>query len=244
MITFGFSLAQTYPSTFHTRAAGLRAMLAERNLQKQKLRMGFAGQAKLLREGSSTFRCQPGCIQFQCGLRPCQWDRTNGVCVDRWGFSHNGIHTSWHFHHFPELAHFTHDVEFEWMNLTSLELRANKLKIIHSDVFSPIAKIVGIPSDAEFPLHKLETLSLQGNEISRIEANSFNGLNRLKTLELHYNQLTAIIRKAFAGLPSIDRRWCFGFACTETFVPGRQQPAQLVGCRLRATVNAHVHKNE
>lgn len=97
------------------------------------------------------------------------------------------------------------------MNLNTMWLAANKLRIIRNDVFSPITRMEqlslsrGIPrtDDTVFPLHKLIDLSLSHNEISEIEDNSFAGLNHLLDLDLPHNRLTVIHRKTFAGLPSL-----------------------------------------
>lgn len=87
------------------------------------------------------------------------------------------------------------------MNLTSLNLNDNKLKIIQSNVFSPIEKT---HDGAVFPLHKLRELSIERNEISEIESNSFYGLNNLFDVNFSGNQLTTISSRTFAGLPSLN----------------------------------------
>lgn len=99
------------------------------------------------------------------------------------------------------------------MNLTSLNLSGNKLKLIKTNVFSP--KIIrSTPShsnevpkmhdEAVFPLHKLRELTLERNEISEIDVNSFDGLNDLFDVNLSVNQLTTIRRHSFAGMPSLN----------------------------------------
>lgn len=101
------------------------------------------------------------------------------------------------------------------MNLTALNLSGNKLKLIKSNILSPVAKLpqssslhsneVGrMRAEAIVPLHKLRELSLERNEISDIEVNSFNGLSNLLDVNLAGNQLTAIRRQSFAGMPSLN----------------------------------------
>lgn len=92
------------------------------------------------------------------------------------------------------------------MNLTSLDLRSNKLRIITSDVFAPITKERTLKQQLEtdYPLHKLITLSLQANEIATIEAYTFTGLNHLSKLHIQNNRLTEVRRHVFGGLPSLE----------------------------------------
>lgn len=101
------------------------------------------------------------------------------------------------------------------MNLTSLNLSANKLTLIKSNVFSPVAKMTRsmllhsnevpqLRDGTVFPLHKLRELALDRNEISEIEENSFYGLNNLFDLNLSANQLATIHSQSFAGLPLLN----------------------------------------
>lgn len=101
------------------------------------------------------------------------------------------------------------------MNLTSLNLSDNKLKIVKANVFSSIEKVTQsttphsndvsrLNDETVFPLHKLRELSLERNEISEIEVNSFSGLDKLIDLNLLGNKLTTIRRQSFGGLPLLD----------------------------------------
>lgn len=99
------------------------------------------------------------------------------------------------------------------LNLRTLGLRNNKLKLIKSNVFSPIATmedstahpngVPNIPSDSVGPLRNLFKLLLNGNDISEIEDEAFNGLTDLFELQLDFNELNAIRRRTFVGLPSL-----------------------------------------
>lgn len=90
------------------------------------------------------------------------------------------------------------------MNLTSLDLRSNKLQIITREVFGSLTKVSHTQLAGDFRLHKLVTLSLQANEIFSIEKYAFSGLKQLSKLHLHYNRLKQIRRHVFDGLQSID----------------------------------------
>lgn len=91
------------------------------------------------------------------------------------------------------------------LNLNSLRLGDNKLRIVRNNVFSPRAKQSEISAANIYPLHKLKSLDLQSNEIAEIESNSFDGLDRLFFLDLSHNQLTIIRRHTFTALPLLQR---------------------------------------
>lgn len=89
-------------------------------------------------------------------------------------------------------------------NLTKLNLQDNSLKTIRTGVFAPRSNEKSEnPWSGVFPLHKLRELKLSGNEISSIEANSFNVLKSLERLLLQYNELRVLRRGSFTGLPSL-----------------------------------------
>lgn len=99
------------------------------------------------------------------------------------------------------------------MNLTSLNLSGNKLKLIKTNVFSPKMTrstpphsndVPKMHDECVFPLYKLRELTLERNEISEIEVNSFYGLNNLFDVNLSANQLTTIRRQSFAGMTSLN----------------------------------------
>ena len=49
-------------------------------------------------------------------------------------------------------------------------------------------------------MDKLDTLSMNHNQLTRITAGDFEGLPRLTSLSLDYNKITFIDREAFRGL--------------------------------------------
>ena len=49
-------------------------------------------------------------------------------------------------------------------------------------------------------MDKLDTLAMNHNQLTRLEAGEFEGLPRLTSLSLDYNKITYIDREAFRGL--------------------------------------------
>lgn len=99
------------------------------------------------------------------------------------------------------------------MNLLTMWLTGNKLKVIRNNVFSPVNKMIlyllhptaTLKADEEgiFSLHKLYDLLLARNEIAEIEDEAFSGLKSLLDLDLTHNRLAVIHRETFAGLLSL-----------------------------------------
>lgn len=91
------------------------------------------------------------------------------------------------------------------INLTSLHLDKNNLKIIKNTVFAPQTNETLLnPDGDDFPLRKLLKLWLEENLISEIEPNSFYNLKSLNLLSLSKNELTIIRRETFAGLAMLE----------------------------------------
>ena len=49
-------------------------------------------------------------------------------------------------------------------------------------------------------MDKLDTLAMNHNQLTRLEAGEFEGLPRLTSLSLDYNKISYIDREAFRGL--------------------------------------------
>lgn len=97
--------------------------------------------------------------------------------------------------------------------LGQLFLDSNKLRIIHKHVFTNLTDLqdLSLSGNAltEVPaavriLKSLKTLDLGNNHMSRIDNESFAGLNELYGLRLVDNKLENVSREAFASLPALQ----------------------------------------
>ncbi|XP_015178999.1 PREDICTED: slit homolog 3 protein-like [Polistes dominula] len=100
--------------------------------------------------------------------------------------------------------------------LTALEqlfLDGNRLRALHRRVFANLTELKDLSlsgnSLTEIPyavrvLHSLKTLDLGNNHVSRIDNESFAGLNELYGLRLVDNKLENVSREAFSTLPALQ----------------------------------------
>ncbi|KAI8509674.1 hypothetical protein Bbelb_121020 [Branchiostoma belcheri] len=75
-------------------------------------------------------------------------------------------------------------------NLTTLYLSNNKLTHLRSDMFTGLGNLEDL--DLDDRLGNLETLDLDDNDITDIQAGTFDHTPQLKNLALHYNKLTTL----------------------------------------------------
>ena len=54
-------------------------------------------------------------------------------------------------------------------------------------------------------MDKLDTLAMNHNQLTRLEAGEFEGLPRLTSLSLDYNKITYIDKEAFRGLEGKEK---------------------------------------
>lgn len=97
--------------------------------------------------------------------------------------------------------------------LGQLFLDGNRLRVLHRHVFTNLTNLqdLSLSGNAltEVPyavrvLHSLKTLDLGNNQMSRIDNDSFAGLNEVYGLRLVDNKLENISREAFATLPALQ----------------------------------------
>ena len=77
------------------------------------------------------------------------------------------------------------------------------------DVFSTrmslsFASITSIPDGVFEKFPRLEYLSINGNDISRINSNMFKGLSKLKNLVLEFNSIKSIENDSFVDLVNLE----------------------------------------
>ena len=95
-------------------------------------------------------------------------------------------------------------------NLNQLDLSDNKISVLHQGTFEGVDYnrfiIFFILNEKQTRLllspgmDKLDTLAMNHNQLTRLEAGEFEGLPRLTSLSLDYNKITYIDREAFRGL--------------------------------------------
>ncbi|XP_011868550.1 PREDICTED: slit homolog 1 protein-like [Vollenhovia emeryi] len=97
--------------------------------------------------------------------------------------------------------------------LGQLFLDSNRLRVLHRHVFANLTNLqdLSLSGNAltEVPyavrvLHSLKTLDLGNNQMSRIDNDSFAGLNEVYGLRLVDNKLENVSREAFATLPALQ----------------------------------------
>ena len=87
-------------------------------------------------------------------------------------------------------------------NLNQLDLSDNKITKLHRGIFEGgLYCIQGkFYYAAVSGLDKLDTLAMNHNQLTRLDAGDFEGLPRLTSLSLDYNKITHIDNEAFRGL--------------------------------------------